>query len=164
MNAPTARAPLNVHGTGLLVDGVGLLLRGPSGAGKSLLALELLERQALRGRPGMLVADDRVDLWLEAGSLVMGTPAAIAGLIELRGRGIVGRPHVERASLHLVVDLVDDLVRMVEDDDLATDLLGVTLPRCPVPRRGVADAGHQLLLVGAAVEALGSRARRQETT
>jgi len=52
---------LNVHATGLLLDGRGVLLRGPSGAGKSLLALELLDRQALFGRPGLLLADDRVD-------------------------------------------------------------------------------------------------------
>ncbi|HTJ58124.1 MAG TPA: hypothetical protein VL418_11225 [Devosiaceae bacterium] len=163
--------PLNIHATGLVLDGVGVLLRGPSGAGKSLLALELIERQALRGGVGQLVADDRVDLSAEDGRLLMHTPPAIAGLIELRGWGIVGRPYIESATVDLVVDLVDALARMLEPEELETDLLGVTLPRCPVPRRGVIDSAHQLLLVGEALGSpdirskdLGGRAFLQKTT
>jgi len=146
---------INIHATGIVLDGAGILLRGPSGAGKSLLALELLDRQALRGASGTLVADDRVDLTVEGGTVVMSTPKAIAGLVELRGRGIIRRPFIGSARLHIVVDLVDELTRMLEDDALATDLLGVTLPRCPVPRRGVTDSAHQMLLVGEALDALG---------
>ncbi|MEO8884042.1 MAG: hypothetical protein ABI377_11620 [Devosia sp.] len=157
MTAATPVDSVNIHGTGLVLDGAGILLRGPSGAGKSLLALELLDRQALRGAPGVLVADDRVDLEIEDGTVVMRPPKTIAGLIELRGRGIVRRPFVESAKLHIVVDLVDELTRMLEDDALTTDLLGVTLPRCPVPRRGVTDSAHQMLLVTEALDALGSR-------
>lgn len=149
---------LNVHATGLVLGGVGLLLRGPSGAGKSLLALELMEREALRGRPAWLVADDRIDLERVGTGLLMHAPPAIAGLVELRGRGIVSRPFVATAPLTLVVDLVDRLERMVEETDLATDLLGVRLPRCPVPRRGVVNSAHQLLLVAEAIAALGPAA------
>lgn len=166
MTAAQPDGRINIHGTGLVLDGLGLLLRGPSGAGKSLLALELMDRQAQRGKPGLLVADDRVDLAIERGKLVMHAPQAIEGLIELRGRGIVKRPFVAKAPLHLVVDLVDDLVRMVEEDALETDLLGVTLKRCPVPRRGVVDAPHQLLLVQEALTEMRPRgaARRQKIT
>lgn len=166
MTPVQAGGRLNVHGTGLVIDGLGLLLRGPSGAGKSLLALELMDRQAGPGEPALLVADDRVDLAVEGGKLVMHAPQSIAGLIELRGRGIVKRPFVTKAQLHLVVDLVDDLVRMVEEDALETDLLGVTLKRCPVPRRGVVDALHQLLLVQEALMEMRPRgaARRQKIT
>jgi hypothetical protein len=90
----------------------------------------------------------------------------IAGLIELRGRGIVSRPHVQSAPLHLVIDLVDTLERMLEDDELVTELFGVTLARAPVPRAGVVDGRHQLMLVREAIRALGSprRATRQKTT
>jgi len=144
----------NIHATGLVLGGTGLLLRGPSGAGKSLLALELMDRAGLDGREAALVADDRVDVGIEQGGLVMQAPSTIAGLIELRGRGIVRRPFVSKAKVHLVVDLVDDLVRMVEEDALQTDLLGVTLRRCPVPRRGVIDAPHQWLLVQEALAEL----------
>jgi HPr kinase/phosphorylase len=157
----------NVHATGLVIGGTGVLLRGPSGAGKSLLALELLERQLLRGHSGLLVADDRVDLApTAAGGILMHAPKSIAGLIELRGRGIVARPFVEMAPLHLVVDLVDEMARLVEEDELETNLLGVALPRCPVPRRGVVDSAHQLLLVGEALAALAEvkPRSRQKTT
>ena len=41
----------NIHATGLVLGGHGLILRGPSGAGKSLLALELLDEWEVRGLP-----------------------------------------------------------------------------------------------------------------
>ena len=157
MTASPPAKTINIHGTGLVLDGAGVLLRGPSGAGKSLLALELLDRQAARGASGMLVADDRIDLAVEDDAIVMRAPKAIEGLVELHGRGIVRRPFLPIAKLDLVVDLVDEMVRMLEEDALTTDLLGVTLPRCPVPRRGVTDSAHQMLLVGEALDALGSR-------
>lgn len=157
MTASPPPKSLNIHGTGLVLDGAGVLMRGPSGSGKSLLALELLDRQAARGAPGMLVADDRVDLTVEDDAIVMRPPKTIAGLVELRGRGIVRRPFAASAKLDLLVDLVDEQTRMLEEEALTTDLLGVTLPRCPVPRRGVTDSAHQMLLVAEALDALGLR-------
>lgn len=156
----------NIHATGLVLDGVGLILRGPSGAGKSLLALELIDEWEARGRPAKLVSDDRVDIVTGGRSLLMRAPKTIAGLAELRGRGIVSRPFVAQAPLHLVVDLVDQLERMVEEDALATELFGVTVSRAPVPRNGVIDARHQLLLVREAIRSLGSPhvKTRQKTT
>jgi len=77
-------------------------------------------------------------------------------LIELRGRGIVHRPHRNDVSLHLVIDLVPELVRMLEEDELVTELGGVTVARAPVPASGVVSLGHQMLLVGEAMAALGS--------
>ena len=85
--------PLNVHGTGLLLGSAGILLRGPSGAGKSVLALSLLERWESRGEAGLLVAEARVELPLVQGQLRLHAAPNLAGLIELRGRGIVNRPH-----------------------------------------------------------------------
>ena len=157
---------LNIHASGLVLDGRGILLRGASGAGKSLLALELLDRAALQGTEGMLVADDRVDLERHGDILIMRPPPAIAGRIELRGRGIVRRPHLAAAPVHLVVDLVDDLVRLLDEEEFATDLLEVALPRCPVPRRGVIDSTHQMLLIAEALASLNrvGDARRQEFT
>lgn len=137
----------NIHATGLVLNGTGIILRGPSGAGKSLLALELLDAWELRGKSARLVADDRLDLDVENGELVMHAPANIRGMIELRGRGIVRRPFVTSARVHLVVDLVAALERMPEPDAFATTLGGVRIPRCPVPRAGVIDSQHQLMLV-----------------
>ena len=144
----------NIHATGLVLGNTGLILRGPSGAGKSLLALTLLDQWEARGARAKLVSDDRIDLVPGAGTLSMAAPESIVGLIELRGRGIVRRPFVRQARLHLVVDLVERLERMVEEEELATELCGVALARCPVPRFGVTELGHQTLLVGEAIRAL----------
>ena len=155
-------APLNVHATGLVLGATGLLLRGPSGAGKSILALDLLNAWEARGLPAKLVSDDRVEVSAEKSGLMMRPPKPIEGLIELRGRGIVSRPFTRKARLHLVVDLVDSLVRMPEEEALSTELCGVTLARCPVPRVGLIDARHQFLLIKEAITVL--PAPRQKTT
>lgn len=156
----------NVHATGLVLGETGLILRGPSGAGKSLLALELLDAWEARGLTAKLVSDDRIDLVVEKGDLVMLAPRSIEGLVELRGRGIVSRPFTRKAPVHLVVDLVPTLERMVEEDELTTELSGVRLPRCPVPQAGIVDARHQLLLIKEALRALspGKAAARQKGT
>jgi len=145
--------PVNVHGTGLVLGKTGVLLRGPSGAGKSTLALAMLDRWEGRGQDALLVADDRVDILDEGGRLFMLAPPQLAGLIELRGRGIVSRPHRQRAELHLVIDLVPELVRMVEEEELQTTLLERILPRAPIPQAGVVSLGHQMLLAAEAVRA-----------
>lgn len=155
----------NLHATGVLLGKTGLILRGPSGAGKSLLALELLDEWEAAGQPAKLVSDDRIDVEVTPKGLVMLAPKSIEGLIELRGRGIVSRPFVAKAPLHLVVDLVDDLERMVEEDALVTLLSGVAISRCPVPRSGKIDSRHQMLLIREALRALGAaRPARQKTT
>lgn len=144
----------NIHGTGLVLGQHGVILRGPSGSGKSLLALELLDRWEHRRLNARLVSDDRLDLTMRPEGLMMAPPASIAGLIELRGRGIVTRPHVSAAAVHLVVDLVDDLERMPELEAFETHILEVKLVRCPVPRRGACDSAHQMLLVSEALAQL----------
>ena len=75
-------------------------------------------------------------------------------LIELRGRGIVTRPHVKQAPLHLVLDVVDELVRLVEEDELVTELEGVSVARCPIPNRRKIGSAHQQMLVNEALRAL----------
>jgi serine kinase of HPr protein (carbohydrate metabolism regulator) len=144
----------NIHATGLVLGKTGLILRGVPGAGKSILALELLDEWELRGAPAKLVSDDRIDIEATSGGLVMHAPRAIEGLIELRGRGIVARPLVRRAPLHLVIDLVDSHERLGEEDALVTTLEGIALARCPVPRAGTVDSRHQVLLIREALRAL----------
>jgi HPr kinase/phosphorylase len=86
---------MQIHASCAARDGAGVLLLGPSGCGKSDMVLRLLDRGF------RLVADDRVDIadgWASA-------PAALAGLLEVRGLGIVRLAHVSRARLALAVDL-----------------------------------------------------------
>ena len=101
---------IRVHGTSVSVGGEGILLRGPSGSGKSDLALRLIDEGA------KLVADDQTELERHDSSIEMSAPASIAGLIEVRGLGIVRVPYVARAPLRLVVDLEKDeaIVRLPE--------------------------------------------------
>lgn len=84
-----------LHASCVARDGLGVLLRGPSGCGKSDLALRLLRLDFT------LVADDQVTL---AGGIAS-APPALAGLLEVRGVGIVRLPHVDQTRLVLVVDL-----------------------------------------------------------
>jgi HPr kinase/phosphorylase len=154
----------NIHATGLVLGGTGVMLRGASGTGKSLIALSLLTLWEDRGVEASLVSDDRVEIWVRKGQLMMAPPARIAGLIELRGRGIVSRPFVPEARVDLVVDLVDTLDRMPEEADQQTEILGVGLARCPVPRTGLTGLGHQILLVREALRALPAAGLRQKTT
>jgi len=85
----------------------------------------------------------------------MQAPAEIAGLIELRGRGIVQRPHIKQGTAHLLVDLVETYERFVEEDELRTEVSGVEIARCPVPVRRLIDSAHQRLLVNEALNDLG---------
>ncbi|MBN34781.1 MAG: serine/threonine protein kinase [Rhodospirillaceae bacterium] len=110
-----------VHGTCVNIAGAGVLLRGPSGSGKSDLALRLIDSGA------QLVADDQVNLTNEHGNLLARAPAALAGLLEVRGLGLVRVEYVEQASIHMVVDLcpAEAVVRMPEAQH--TDLEGISV-------------------------------------
>ena len=145
---------VNIHATGVLLDGCGVAICGASGAGKSLLALELLDRFGRAAAPTKLVGDDRLELERRGDQVWMRPAPRLAGRIELRGRGIIECPFVAEAVLSLIVDLVDDLERMPEPDAFVAEWLGVGIARAPVPRRGVVDGGHQLLLVDAALRTL----------
>lgn len=92
--------PELIHGTCIVVDETGVLLRGPSGAGKSDLALRLIEAG------GVLVADDQIELTPEPEGLVAAPPERLAGILEVRGVGIVPMAYCSRTFIGLVVDLV----------------------------------------------------------
>jgi HPr kinase/phosphorylase len=78
----------------------GILILGPSGSGKSDLALRLIERGAA------LVSDDRTELFVRDDRLCARAPAALAGLLEVRGLGIVQLPYAPEACVAVVVQLV----------------------------------------------------------
>jgi HPr kinase/phosphorylase len=86
------------HASCVSLKGEGVLVTGPPGSGKSDLVLRLL------GRGFDLVADDQVEI----ADGIAYAPPALAGLLEVRGVGIVRLPHVAQAKLALIVRLGDD--------------------------------------------------------
>ncbi len=126
-----------------------VLLRGPSGAGKSDLALRLIEAG------GRLVADDQTRLTRSGRTLMATAPATLAGLIEVRGVGIVKLARAQvlaRATLSLLVDLVpaDRIERL--PDSARENLLGVDLPLLALAPFEV-SAAAKLRLAVAQIEA-----------
>jgi serine kinase of HPr protein (carbohydrate metabolism regulator) len=132
-----------VHGTSVVVNGVGVLIRGPSGSGKSDLALRLIDGGA------QLVADDQTEVSYENGHVIMSSNAVIEGLLEVRGVGIMAVPCVPRARLGLVVDLtpMGQIERMPEKE--FTEIIGVKLRRLRLPPFAVSSAAKLRLAVSA---------------
>jgi serine kinase of HPr protein (carbohydrate metabolism regulator) len=95
---------LLIHATAVAIDTAAgrraVLLRGPSGSGKSDLGLRLIDAGA------RLVADDQSELYRKGDSVVVRSPPPIAGLIEVRGVGIVRVEPLAEAPVGLIVDLV----------------------------------------------------------
>lgn len=121
---------LNLHAGCILLGEAGILIRGASGSGKSSLARRLVAGRLVRGGFAAFVADDRVILTRRHGRLVARPHAAIAGLAEHRGLGILPVPHEEAAVVTLVVDLTEEPApRMPSRDMLETSLLGVAIAR-----------------------------------
>jgi serine kinase of HPr protein (carbohydrate metabolism regulator) len=117
------------------------VLLGASGVGKSDLALRLIDSGAT------LVADDQVHV--EAGETgLLGRPAeALAGLLEVRGLGILRLPYCEVSPLGLVVELdrAEIMARLPTRSTyslLGTDLRYLRLD----PREASADAKVRLAL------------------
>ncbi|HSM95671.1 MAG TPA: HPr kinase/phosphatase C-terminal domain-containing protein [Rhizomicrobium sp.] len=83
-------------------EDAGVLLLGESGKGKSDLALRLIERGAT------LVADDRTELLVRDGALFARAPKSLAGLMEVRGLGIVALPFAAEARVRLAVEMMEE--------------------------------------------------------
>jgi len=111
-----------VSGTCVSIDGHGVLLRGPSGCGKSDLALRLIEDGAF------LIADDYTEMEVRDARLTAAAPAAIRGMIEVRGLGILRMDPLDEVQLSVIIDLVpaSEVPRM--PDAVDTQILGVALP------------------------------------
>ncbi len=138
-----AASATTFHASAVLVGARAVVIRGPSGSGKSRLALGLIEA----GRSGRLVfarlvGDDRIFLAPAGGRLLVRPANNIAGLIEVRGAGLLRLDYEPEAIAGLVVDLADDGAERLplETSDTA-EICGVRIPRLAVAAEAEALPG-----------------------
>jgi hypothetical protein len=129
-----AAGTATIHASAVLVGRKAVLIRGPAGSGKSQLVWDLLQAAAQGALPfARLVADDRAHVEACFGRLLVRPAPALAGLIEIRGLGIVRIAYEPLAAAGLVVDLAaEDAVRHPDGEAQQTVIDGVSLPRLAV--------------------------------
>lgn len=142
-----------MHGTCVAFGGRAALLRGAPGTGKSDLALRFIARYpATRGNAGAsLVADDQVVLERRGSELVARAPEEIAGMLEVRGVGLVRLDYANSARLRLIVDLVagGQAPRLPPDPLPREEVLGVEVPvTVAEPHENSAPEKLKLMLAG----------------
>jgi HPr kinase/phosphorylase len=123
-----------------------ILLQAPPGGGKSDFVLRLIHHGF------HLVADDQVVIEDNIAS----PPAALAGLLEIRGLGIFRLPHLKAAPLRLVIRLGVQPVRLPEPEthpDLNLPLVTIDPAAPSAPERAAlaleATCGRIAQLAGA---------------
>jgi serine kinase of HPr protein (carbohydrate metabolism regulator) len=129
-----ADALTTIHASAVLAGARAVLIRGPAGSGKSRLALKLVQA----GSHGQLafarlVADDRVYVQASHDCLIVRPPAALAGLLEVRGLGIQRLPYEPMAVVSWVVDLDAAAPKRMPDESAAhAVIVGVRISRLAV--------------------------------
>ena len=138
---------MQLHASCVELAGTGVVLVGPSGSGKSDLALRLIDQGA------KLVADDRVVIERHGARLIARPPAAIAGLIEVRGLGIMRVGYCPASELGLVVGLGAERPAERLPERATYQVLGVALPHLKLdPWTPSACARIRLVLTAERVE------------
>lgn len=138
---------LNLHASCVVVGEAGILITGEPGAGKSALARTLIMAGRAKGAFAALISDDRVLLSSRNGRLVARPHPAIAGLLEVRGTGIVPVQWEAATVIGLVADLHNSPVpRLPEEAGRAVTLLGIELPRIHLDARQPQTENAALLL------------------
>ena len=121
-----APAKIQVHGTCVALEGVGILLRGPAGAGKSDLALRLIEGG------GVLVADDLCQIARQGEHLLIDLPDQVdpsfRGRVAIRGLGIARLDYFGPAPLGLIAELRPGSAVQGLETPASIDFLGLARP------------------------------------
>ncbi|HTN98567.1 MAG TPA: aldolase, partial [Nordella sp.] len=112
--------PITIHASCVALGDADILIEGAPGSGKSDLTLRLIDEPgfgcgnlALRGR---LVSDDQTIIERRGQALFAASPKPIAGLLEIRGQGVMKVDHLAEVKLVLAVKLlpVAQIERMPE--------------------------------------------------
>jgi len=124
------------HGTFVKVGTLGVLILGNPGSGKSSLALALIDGGGRGiGKKDItttLIADDQVCLWYDntTAQICGRPPKSIAGLLEIRGLGIIHMEYVPQCPVGLVVHLKqeDKIERLPDFPTTCIDVMGQAVP------------------------------------
>ena len=143
---PESVPPITLHASCVALGDRGVLILGSSGAGKSDLILNLIDQpgygtgdELIRVR---MVSDDQTVIERRGDALFASSPQSIAGLLEIRGQGIVAVDHVPEARLRLVVRLIPavEIERLPATTHIHR-IAGVALPEIAIdPSRPTAGA------------------------
>ena len=144
----------------------GVLILGMPGAGKSDLVLRLIDEPGFGIGDALirakLVSDDQTIIERRGDALYASSPKRIAGLLEIRGQGIVAVGHVPEVRLALVVRLMPakEIERLPENAQI-NRIAGVALPEIAIdPTTVTAPARIRAALTGVPHDGL--RQIRQE--
>ncbi len=146
---------INVHGVLISVYGKGILITGDSGMGKSETALELIKKGHI------LVADDRVDVYKYHNAVFGTSTELLAGMLEIRGIGIIDVNMMFGASATLTKSDIDFVISLekwnedkqymrvgIESEEQFYEVLGVQIPMQTIP---VKEGRNIAVLVESAV-------------
>ncbi|KPF62060.1 serine kinase [Porphyrobacter sp. AAP60] len=144
-----------MQATAVAMGGCALLIEGPPGSGKSSLALALIDGGA------QLIGDDAVTLARVDDRLIASAPPNIAGLLEVRGVGLIRLPVALPAPVALLLTLGGTAAERLPGALQCRDIVGVAVPVlafdpgaiAPAPRARAALALHGIATEGASLSA-----------